>query len=214
MTGGEFMGKPIEFYYAPNSRASTALWMLEECGASYETHVLDLKAGDQKKPSYLAINPMGKVPAIVHEGVVVTEVAAICAYLADIFPDAKLAPPVTDPRRGAYLRWLFFAPSCIEPAILDRAYTRAPAPSSTAGYGDFDTVIRVTAEALRAGPYLLGDWFTAADVVMGSLLRWTMLFKLVPELAEFTSYTARLQERPAFLRAQQIGEGLASASAA
>jgi glutathione S-transferase len=207
-------GKPIEFYYAPNSRASTVLWMMEECGAPYEMNVLSLKEGDQKKPGFLAVNPMGKVPAIVHEGEVVTEVAAICAYLADLFPQADLAPPASDPKRGAYLRWLFFAPSCIEPAILDRAYTRAPAPASTAGYGDFDTVIRVTADALRAGPYLLGDRFTAADVVLGSLLRWTMLFKLVPELGEFTSYTARLLQRPAFLRAQQIGEKLASASAA
>jgi glutathione S-transferase len=194
---------PLTLYHAAPSRSSIAHWMLEEVGQPYELHVLSLKDGDNRKPAYLAINPMGKVPALKHGDAVVTEAAAICCYLADAFPQAGLAVPIGDPHRGAYLKWLFFGPSCVEPAVADKAFKRAePPPRSALGYGDYDTVMDVLAGALRTGPYVLGQQFTAADVVIGSGLRWGMAFKLIPERPEFTAYTARLGARPALKRAQ------------
>jgi glutathione S-transferase len=146
---------------------------------------------------------MGKVPALDHDGVIVTEAAAICAYLADTFPQARLNVPVGDPRRGPYLKWLFFGPSCVEPAVTDRAFPRKEVPRhGTLGYGDYDTVMDVLAKAVAQGPYLLGEQFTAADVVIGSGLRWGMMFKLIPERPEFSAYVGRLAERPALKRAQ------------
>jgi glutathione S-transferase len=193
----------LTLYHAAPSRSSIAHWMLEEVGQPYELHVLSLKDGDNRKPAYLSVNPMGKVPALKHGDAVVTEAAAICCYLADAFPQAGLAVPIGDPRRGAYLKWLFFGPSCVEPAVADKAFTRAePPPRSALGYGDYDTVMDVLADALRTGPYLLGEQFTAADVVIGSGLRWGMAFKLIPERPEFTAYTTRLGARAALKRAQ------------
>jgi glutathione S-transferase len=146
---------------------------------------------------------MGKVPALRHGDTVVTEAAAICCYLADEFPKAGLNIPVGDRRRGTYITWLFFAPSCIEPAVLERAYPRKEPPSrSTLGFGDFDTVMGVVAKAAaEAKPYLMGEQFTAADVAVGSQLRFGMAFKLIPERPEFATYVARLTERPAYKRA-------------
>src|SRR5687768_12617091 len=148
----------LTLYHAAPSRSSIAHWMLEEVGQPYDLHVLSLKDGDNRKPAYLAVNPMGKVPAIRHGDTVVTEAAAICCYLADEFPDARLNIPVGDPRRGAYLSWLFFGPGCIEPAVTERAFPRKePAPRSTLGFGDFDTVMDVAAKATaEATPYLMG----------------------------------------------------------
>jgi glutathione S-transferase len=190
----------LKLFHAVQSRAATARWMLEEIGEPYEIELLNLKEGDQRKPSYLAINPMGKVPALVDGDVVITEVAAICCYLADAYPAAKLAPPIGDARRGPYLKWLFFGPSCIEPAMIDKALERTAAPRSTAGWADYDTVIEVLRQALADTRYLLGEQFTAADVVIGATLRWGLLFKLLPELPEFVAYTKRLGERPALQR--------------
>jgi glutathione S-transferase len=193
----------LTLYHAAPSRSSIAHWMLEEIGQPYELHVLDLKKGENREAKYLSVNPMGKVPALKHGDTVVTEAAAICCYLADAFPQAGLAPPIGDARRGTYLKWLFFGPSCVEPAVTDKAFRRAEAPPrGTLGYGDYDTVMGVLADAMRAGPYLLGQQFTAADVVIGSGLRWGMAFKLIPERPEFTAYTARLAARPACKRAQ------------
>jgi glutathione S-transferase len=193
----------LTLYHAAPSRSSIALWMLEEVGEPYALHVLSLKNGDNRKPAYLAINPMGKVPALQHGDAIITEAAAICCYLADAFPRARLAVPIGDPRRGPYLKWLFFGPSCVEPAVADKAFKRAEAaPRSALGYGDYDTVMDVLADAVRVGPYLLGQHFTAADVVIGSGLRWGMAFKLIPERPEFTAYCARLAARPALRRAQ------------
>ena len=190
----------LKLYHAIPSRASTAHWMLEEIGEPYEIELLDLKAGDQRKPEYLALNPMGKVPTLVDGSLVVSEVSAICCYLADAYPKASLAPPIGDARRGAYLKWLFFGPSCYEPAITDKALQREPVPRSTAGWADYDTVVEVLRGAVAKGPYLLGEEFTAADVVIGSGISWGMTFKLIPELPEFTAYVGRLSERPAFKR--------------
>jgi glutathione S-transferase len=193
----------LTLYHAAPSRSSVVHWMLEELGEPYELKVLRLRNGDNRKPDYLAINPMGKVPALKHGDVVVTEVSAICTYLADEFPRAGLSVPIGDPRRGPYLKWLFFQPSCLEPAIMDNAYPRKEAAPTTAlGYGDADRVLDVLAKAAGAAkPYLLGEQFTAADVVIGSGLRWGTLFKLIPERPEFKAYVARLSERPALKRA-------------
>jgi glutathione S-transferase len=195
----------LTLYHAAPSRSSIALWMLEELGEPYDIHLLNLKNGENRAPAYLAVNPMGKVPALRHGDTIVTETAAICCYLADEFPQARLNVPVGDPRRGVYLKWLFFAPGCIEPAVAERAFPRKePAPRSTLGHGDLDTVIDVlTSATAEARPYLMGDRFTAADVAIGSQLRWGMLFKLIPERPELVAYVDRLNERAAFKRAAE-----------
>jgi glutathione S-transferase len=190
----------IVFYHAPQSRALIVHWMLEEVGAPYRMHLLALKKGEHKAPAYLAVNPMGKVPALAHGDVVITEAAAICAYLADAFPDARLAPAIGDHRRGTYFRWLFFGPGCLEPAVTDRLFDRPAGPPGSLGYGTFDAMLEVVAKALEPGPYLLGDQFTAADVVLGSGLQWGMMTKAIPERPEIVAYTGRLGERPALQR--------------
>lgn len=190
-------------YHAVPSRSSVTRWMLEEVGEPYDIHLLDLTKEEQRRPDYLAINPMGKVPALKHGDVVITEAAAICTYLADAFPKAKLGIPIGDERRGRYLQWLFFSPSCIEPAMLDRfAPHKEPPRRSMVGYGDFDSVMDVTAKAVSGEAYIMGAQFTAADVVIGSILRWGMMFKLLPERPEFMAYAHRLAQRPALRRAE------------
>ncbi len=202
----------LTLFHASPSRSSIVRWMLEELGEPYDLHVLSLAKGEQLAPDYLAVNPMGKVPALQHGEAIVTEAAAICTYLADEFPHARLNIPVGDPRRGPYLKWLFFGPSCIEPAMIDRVSPRKEQPRrGMVGYGDFDTVMDVVAKGLAPGPYLIGDQFTAADVVVGSTLRWGMMFKLIPELPEFRAYVDRLQARPALQRATALDQELAAA---
>ena len=199
-------------YHAAPSRSSIVRWMLEETVEPYDVHLLKLSEGEQRKPEYLAINPQGKVPALRHEVVVITEVSAICAYLADEFPKAKLAIPIGEPRRGVYLQWLLFGPSCIEPAMMDKGFPRAKAPPASAvGYRDLDAVLDVVSNALAKGPHLMGEPFTAADVVIGSGLRWGMQFKMIPERPEFAAYVARLTARPAAQRANQKDQALAGA---
>jgi glutathione S-transferase len=189
----------------PPSRASIARWMLEETGEPYDTHILDRSKEEQRGADYLKINPMGKVPALKHGGELVTEAAAICLYLADAFPKSGLGKPVGDPLRGAFLKWLFFAPSCIEPAVLDVAFPRKePAPRGAVGYGDFQTVMDVVADAVRDRPYIVGDTFTAADVVIASQLGWGQAFGVVPKREEFNTYLAGLQQRPAFKRCAEL----------
>jgi len=202
----------LTLYHASPSRSSIVLWMLEEVGQPYEIKPVKLSAGDNLKPDYLAINPMGKVPALKHGDTIITEVAAICTYLADEFPNAKLSIPVGTPRRGVYLKWLFFGPSCIEPAVIDRAAPRKEeARRGMLGYGDFDTVMNVVAQAVAKGPWLMGEQFTAADVVIGSGLRYGMMFKLISERKEFTDYVARFAQRPAAKRAEAKDKDMAAA---
>jgi len=190
-------------YHIAPSRSSIALWMMEEIGEPYELHVLDVGRQEQREPDYLAINPMGKVPALRDGDTIITEAAAICAYLADEFPDRKLNVPIGTPARGVYLKWLFFGPGCIEPAVTDRAFPRqAEANRRALGYGDFDTLMDVVAAAVKDGPFLMGDAFTAADLVVGSHLQWGMAFRMIPERPEFTAYLARFADRPALLRAK------------
>jgi glutathione S-transferase len=202
----------LTLYHAAPSRSSITRWMLEEVGEPYDIHLLSLSKGDNRAPEYLAVNPMGKVPALRHGDVVITEAAAICAYLADEFPRAKLNVPIGDPRRGVYLKWLFFGPSCIEPAMTDRAFPRKEEPRrAMLGYGDFDTVIDVLTKAVTKGPYLMGEQFTAADVIIGSTLRWGTMFKLLPERPEFAAYIGRLAQRSALQRAEAKDKELAAA---
>jgi glutathione S-transferase len=192
----------ITLYHASPSRSSIVLWMLEELGEPYDIKLIKLSQGDNFKPDFLAINPMGKVPAVKHGDIVITEGAAICTYLADQFPNAKLNIPIGTPGRGVYLKWMFFGPGCLEPAVIDRAAPRKePAKRAMLGYGDFDTVMDVLTRAVSKGPWLMGEQFTAADVVIGAQIRFGMTFKLIPEHSEFTKYTARIAARPAARRA-------------
>jgi len=205
----------LTLYHAAPSRSSIVRWMLEELGEPYDIHLLTLSKGEHLEPDYLAVNPMGKVPALRHDEIIVTEAAAICTYLADAFPAAKLNAPIGDPRRGPYLKWLFFAAGCLEPAMMDQAYPRQEEPRrGTLGYGNLDAVLTVTAEAVSAGRYLLGEQFTAADVVLGSNLRWGLIFKLLPERAEIVDYVRRLEERPALQRTVALDEALADTARA
>ena len=187
----------LTLYHIAPSRSSITLWMLEEVGVPYEIKLLKMSEGDNLKPDYLAVNPLGKVPALKHGDSVITEVAAICTYLADEFPAAKLNVPVGTPRRGIYLKWLFFGPSVIEPAMTDRAFPRQETPRASAlGWRDFDAVLDVVAKALEPGPYLMGEQFTAADVVIGSGLRYGMMFKMIPERKEFSRLRGALRGAP------------------
>jgi glutathione S-transferase len=203
----------VSFFHSPQSRSAGTRALLEELGADYELHVLSLKAGEQRQPAYLAINPMGKVPAIHHGGALVTEQPAIFIYLADLYPEAELAPPLGDPQRGPYLRWLVFYGSCFEPAVTDKSLQREPAPPSTCGYGDYDTMLKTLVDQLDKGPYLLGDTFSAADVLWGTALNWTTLFKLVPDLPVIRAYIDRVLARPAIRRAAAMDAELLAAQA-
>jgi glutathione S-transferase len=204
----------ITLYHASPSRSSIVLWMLEEIGQPYDIKLIKLSAGENMKPEYLALNPMGKVPALKHGDTVITEVAAICTYLADEFPDKKLNIPVGTPQRGVYLKWLFFGPGCFEPAVIDRAAPRKEeARRAMLGYGDFDTTMNVVAKAIEKGPWLMGDQFTAADVVIGANIRWGTIFKLIPERKEFLDYAARIAARPAAQRADAKDKELSAQAA-
>ena len=201
----------LMLYHAAPSRSSVVLWMLEELGEPYDIHLLNLQKGENREADYLAVNPMGKVPALRHGDTVITELAAICTYLADEFPGAKLNVPIGTPRRGTYLKWLFFGPGCLEAAVIDRAAPRKEEPRrAMLGYGDFDTTMNVLAAAVATGPWLMGEQFTAADVVVGSQIRWGMMFKLIPERKEFVDYAARIWERPAAQRAEAKDKKLAA----
>jgi glutathione S-transferase len=198
-------------FHAPNSRSGAARILLEELGVPYDLHVLNLKKNEQRAPDYLAVNPMGKVPAIRHGDALVTEQPAVFIYLADLFPEAGLAPALNDPLRGPYLRWLTFYGASFEPAITDLAMKRAPTPPMMCPYGDYDTMLATLTAQLRAGPWLLGERFSAADVLWGTALGWATMFKLVPELPEVMAYIERVGARPAARRAAQADAELAAA---
>ena len=198
----------ITLYHAPRTRSSGILTLLEELGADYELRTLDTKAGEQRAPAFLSVNPLGKVPAIVHGDVVVTEQAAIVIYLADLYPEAKLAPALDDPLRGPYLRWLVLYGSAFEPAIVDHAMKRDPGPPAMSPYGSYDAVREMLTAQLRKGPYLFGKRFTAADILWATALGWTTGFKLVPPNLELLRYVERFRTRSAVARAEAIDERL------
>jgi len=204
------MADDLVLYTNPMSRGRIARWMLEEVGQPYRTEVLDY-ASSMKAPAYLAINPMGKVPALRHGDVVVTETAAICAYLADAFPEAKLAPPHGDRRRGPYYRWLFFAAGPIEAAISNKAlgFVVPQERERMMGYGNIEHVMSALEAALSRSDYLAGDDFTAADLYVGSQLGFGMMFGTIEKRPAFERYWQRLSIRPACKRAKELDDALA-----
>jgi glutathione S-transferase len=203
------MSDELVFYTNPMSRGRIVRWMLEEVGAPYRTVTLDY-ASSMKAPEYLAVNPMGKVPAITHRGVTVTEGAAICAYLADAFPEAGLAPPVGAPERGAYYRWLMFACGPVEAAVTNKALGVEVPPErrATAGYGCLDDTLNALETAVTGRPYIVGDRFSAADVYVGSQIGWGMMFGSIEKRPAFEAYWAGISQRPAAKRASQIDDAL------
>jgi glutathione S-transferase len=191
----------IVFYTHPMSRGRIVHWLLEELGAPYDMRLLDFDKREHKAPAYLAINPMGKVPAIVHRGVVVTETPAICVYLADEFPSAGLAPNIGDPQRGTYLRWFFFGAGCFDPAVVDKMLERPPAKRQGAvGYGTFDDAVNALEKALDPGPYILGERFSAVDVYVGSQIHHSLMVKALEPRPTFQKYADRVSARPAMQR--------------
>lgn len=200
----------ITFFHAPQTRSGATRALFEELGVEYDMHVLSLKAGDTRKPDYLAVNPMGKVPAIRHGDALITEQPAVMMYLADLYPETKLAPPIGDPLRGPYLRWMVFYGSCFEPAVIDKSMQRDPAPPATSPYGDFETMLGTLTDQLDRGPFLLGETFSAADVLYGIALDWMTQFKLVPELPAIRAYIKRVTSRPAMQRAAAADAELAA----
>jgi len=203
------MANELVFYTNPRSRGRIVRWMLEEIGQPYRTEVLDYGT-TMKAPAYLAINPMGKVPALRHGDVVVTEAAAICAYLADAFPQVGLAPPHGDRLRGPYYRWLFFAAGPVEAAVSNKAFgfVVPPEREGTIGYGSFQRVMDTLEQAVSGGNYLVGDKFTAADVYAGSQIGFGLMFKTFEPRPAFQHYWQRITVRPAYARARALDEAL------
>ena len=197
----------IKLYWSPRSRSFSAIWLLEESGLPYERVLTDISTGAQKALEYLAINPMGKVPGLQDGDAALGEAAAICAYIADRYPETNLAPAVTDPLRARYLQWLFFSPSCIEPAII-QIYTKREVPPSTAAWGSATQTFDVLDAALQKGPWILGEKFSAADIMIGSGLNFAVrMFKMLPSRPAFDAYLERIVARPAFQRAEKIAAG-------
>ncbi|MEH2531354.1 glutathione S-transferase [Bradyrhizobium sp. AZCC 1588] len=204
----------ITLYYSPQTRATGTRVLLEELRAPYDLHVLNMKAGEQRQPAYLAINPLGKVPLIRHGEALVTEQVAIYIYLADLFPEAGLTPALDDPRRGPCLRWIAYYGSSFEPALIDKFMKHEPASPTQSPYSDYDSMLGVLETQLSRGPYLLGDRMTAADILWGVAFHWTMMFGLVPEKDVFKAYAERITSRPAFQRISAADDAMAAEHAA
>ncbi len=199
----------IVFYHWPQSRGRMVHWMLEEVDAPYRIELINLQKGAHKTPEFLAINPMGKLPAIVHRGTVITETAAIIAYLADEFPAAGLAPRIGDPARGAFLRWMFFGAGCIDGALIDRMLGRpAPEQVGALSYGRFEVFVETLDRAVSGTPYLFGEAFTAADLYVGSQIGFGLMMKALEPRPSFQAYVDRVTSRPAHRRALEQGEAL------
>ncbi len=199
----------LTFYTNPMSRGRIIRWMLEEVGQPYETKVMQY-GGDLKSEAFLSVNPMGKVPVVVHDGHVVTECAAISAYLADAFPQAALAPPPGDGLRAAYYRWLFFGAGPVEAAVTNKALQLEvpPGREGMAGYGSFDLTMQTLEHALAGREYLVGDRFSAADLYVGSQLGWGMMFGTIDKRPAFAAYFERLSARPAYIKARDLDDAL------
>jgi glutathione S-transferase len=203
------MSDELIFYTHPMSRGAIARWMLEELGQPYRTELLEFGT-TMKAPAYLAINPMGKVPAIRHGDTVVTETAAICAYLADAFPQAGLAPAPGSRERGPYYRWLFFGAGPLESSVTNKAmgFHVPPERAGMSGYGSLDAVLHTLEDALSRGEYLVGDRFTAADIYVGAQIGWGLQFGSIDKRPVFERYVGRLHNRPAAIRAREIDDAL------
>jgi glutathione S-transferase len=207
------MSEKLTFYTNPRSRGAIAHWMLEEVGCRYTMQVLEFDTS-MKAPSYLALNPMGKVPAIQHGEQIVTEAAAICTYLAEAFPAAGLLPAPAD--RGAYYRWLFFTAGCLEPAYVNHANGWNPATAAiqrAVGYGSYERVLDTVSSGLRGRTYLAGERFSAADLLLASHLNWGMMTGAIEKRGEFVAYCEAHIKRPAALRAQALAQELMTQAA-
>ena len=203
------MSEDLIFYTNPQSRGRIARWMLEEIGAPYRTEVLEYGTS-MKSPEFLAINPMGKVPAIMHDGTVVTEGAAICVYLAEAFPEAGLAP-VNNAERANYYRWLFFVAGPLEAAITNKSIFGGDPPADKqmmAGYGCYASAMDGLSAAVKANPFIAGDRFTAADVYVGAQIGWGLQFGTIEKRPEFAEYFVRISGRDAFVRANEKDDAL------
>ncbi len=207
------MSRFVTLFHAPNSRSAGVRILIEELHAEHELHTLDLTRQQQREPAYLAVNPMGKVPALLHDGALVTEQAAVYQYLAELYPEQGLVPPVGDPLRGAFLRWMVFYGSCFEPAMTDKALKREPCQPSWSPYGDFDSVVNLVQRQLEAGPWLLGERLTVADFLWGNALADMLAFQMMPATPVIEAYAARLRSRPAAKRALALDAELADARA-
>ena len=207
----------LTLYHNPKSRSATTRVLLEALGVPYAVKLIDFATAQNRTPEFLALNPLGKLPTLVHGDAVITEQVAITIYLADRFPAAGLAPAFDDPQRGPYLRWLGFYGACFEPALMDHAFKRAPIDPATSPFRDYDTVIETLVAQLGRGDYLLGDRLTAADLLWGSALRWTTEFGMVPKLPTIVTYMQRVGAHPAVIRAAELDAalmaGMAPASA-
>jgi glutathione S-transferase len=203
------MADELVFYTNPQSRGRIVRWMLEEVGQPYKTEVMDY-ASTMKAPAYLAVNPMGKVPALRHGDAVVTETAAICAYLADAFPQAKLAPPSGDRLRAPYYRWMFFAAGPVEAATSNKAlnFVVPPERERMIGYGTFAQTMNALESAVSNDKYILGDNFSAADVYVGSAIGFGLMFGTLEKRQAFEQYWQRLSARPACSRAKELDDTL------
>ena len=203
------MADELVFYTNPMSRGRIVRWMLEEIGRPYRTEILGF-GPDMKEAGYLAVNPMGKVPTIIHGGTVVTEAAAICAYLADAFPEAGLAPPQGDRRRGPYYRWMFFAAGPVEAAVSNASlgFQVPPERQGMVGYGSIEDVLNALEYAVTQSEYIAGDQFSAADVYVGSQIGWGMMFGTIEKRPAFEAYWSRIGNRPAALKARAIDDAL------
>lgn len=210
--GNSVLANELVFYTNPMSRGRIVRWMLEEVGQPYRTETMGYE-DSMKAADYLAINPMGKVPALRHGDEVVTEAAAICAYLADAFPQAGLAPPLGDTRRAPYFRWLFFAAGPVEAVVTNKSLGYEPPADKKmmVGYGSYADVMNALEVALSRGDYLLGDTFSAADVYLGSHIGWGMQFGGIETRPIFERYNERLRARPAAIRAAEIDDALIAA---
>ena len=198
------MAEKVIFYTNPMSRGRIVQWLLDEIGAPYETRILSFEKGEHKTPAYLAINPMGKLPAIVHRGVVVTETAAICMYLADEFAAAGLAPKIGDPQRGTYLRWFLFGAGAFEPAIIDKMLARSPVERKSAmGYGSYEDAVKTLETAVTPGPWILGERFSAVDVYVGSQVQFGFMTKSLEPTPVLQKYADRCSSRPALQKLLQ-----------
>ncbi|MDT7951222.1 MAG: glutathione S-transferase family protein [Acetobacteraceae bacterium] len=187
----------LTLFYAPQTRATGVRILLEELGAPYDLHVLRLRRNEQHAPDFLAINPLGKVPAILHDGAVITEQAAIYQYLAELFPERGLAPPIGDRLRGPYLRWLAFYGASFEPAMIDKHLQRDPGQAMMSPYGSYDRVVDALEQQLGAGPFMLGERFSAVDVLWGVALGWMLQFGMLPKRPAFTAFAGRIAGRAA-----------------
>ena len=204
----------ITLFHCPQTRSSGVLTLLEELGADYELHVMNMKKNEQRGAAYLAINPMGKVPAVMHNGSLVTEQVAVYTYLADMYPEAGITPAIGNPLRGPYLRWMAFYGSSFEPAFVDKAMKREPGEASMSPYGSFDDVWSAVTGQLGKGDYMLGDKFTAVDVLWGAALNWMTMFGMAPETPVVRAYIDRVKARPAVARAGKIDADLVVIQAA